>query len=161
MPQLKITTKRSSEIWKSPDGQRKIHEVIMKVDGQDELFKANTFSDSIAVEGFTGEVETYEREGKGGSQTFVKQVQKESGFKGKTAYTPKDEEAIKAMFAIKTAVSWFSGDADKDPGNILPLAQELFAMVDTVKNSDVISVEGTTVDLNEVFPLGDETIQDL
>lgn len=121
MPILKdITVTNVRQVWQSPDGQRTINEVTMDYEGKE--FKANTFSDNIAVEGWKGDVETYDKPGKQGSQTFVKQApKKDDGYGGQpstairpsgSSYVPKDEKAIQAMFAIKAAVALVAGSGD-------------------------------------------------
>lgn len=86
MPNMNVSTKASREVWKSPDGQRTITEVILDYNGQE--LKAKTYSNQIAVVGFSGEVETYEKQGKQGMETFVKQASKDGvaygGSKGST-----------------------------------------------------------------------------
>lgn len=78
MPQLEITTKAAKSVWKSPDGQREIFELVMEYDGKD--VNAKSYSKEIATEGWSGTVETYEKEGRNGLETFVKQPPKEGGF---------------------------------------------------------------------------------
>jgi hypothetical protein len=79
MPTITATTKSAKQVWASPDGQKKIFKIILSVDGAD--MEASTYSDAIAKEGWSGSVETYEKEGKYGTETFVKQPPKE-GFGG-------------------------------------------------------------------------------
>lgn len=81
MPILdKVTTKESRSVWRAPDGQREIFELVMEYQGN--LFGAKTYSKDISVVGWSGSVETYEKPGKMGAptQTFVKQPPKEDGF---------------------------------------------------------------------------------
>lgn len=78
MPQLEVKTTKSEVMWKSPDGQRVIFKVSLSSDAGD--VEAKTYSKDIAQEGWSGTVETYEKEGKFGSETFVKQPPKEGGF---------------------------------------------------------------------------------
>lgn len=75
MPQLTIQTKQAKQVWQSPDGQRTIFELLMESDGKE--FKAKTYSREIATENWSGTVETYEKPGRNGSETFVKQPPKE------------------------------------------------------------------------------------
>jgi hypothetical protein len=75
MPTLKVTTKAARSVWKSPDGQREIFEVLLDYNGQQ--VKGKTYSRDISVAGFTGDVESYEKEGKQGPETFFKQPAKE------------------------------------------------------------------------------------
>lgn len=170
MPKLEVRTVASKVIWTSPDGQRKIHELQMDYKGKP--VKANTFSDAIAVEGWSGEVETYEREGKGNApaQTFVKQPQKDgSGYPSnsvgertaKPAYKPKDEKAIQAMWSIGQAVQLVVATKPKDIlGTVEAHAQELFLMVDRVKA--VTEVQGaTTPEPDVVIDPDQTTIEDI
>lgn len=80
MPQLEVKTTKSEVMWKSPDGQRVIFKVSLSSDAGD--VEAKTYSKDIAQEGWSGTVETYEKEGKFGSETFVKQPPKEQGAYG-------------------------------------------------------------------------------
>lgn len=77
MPTMNLTTKASNQVWASPDGQRKIYELTMDYNGQP--VKAKTYSDAIATVGWSGEVESYEKAGRNGMETFVKQPPKEGG----------------------------------------------------------------------------------
>jgi hypothetical protein len=154
MPILQVTTKEAKQVWASPDGQRKIHEVILEWEGKS--VKAKSYSDAIATVGFTGEVETYEKDGRNGIESFVKQAPKEGGGYGstnsssgspgqtssKSSYQPKDEKGIKAMWAIGQAVQLYIaefGSAEKQPETIPVVqayAEDLFALVDRVKASE-------------------------
>lgn len=160
MPQITgVTTKAIKQVWQSPDGQRTINEVTM--DYQGKLFKANTFSNDIATIGWSGDVESYEKDGRNGSQTFVKQAPKEGGWSGgqastggqtsgKSSYTPKDEKAIQAMWAIGQSIAAHSGAADMDTADLSSVegyAKELFEMVDRVKTGEsTAEVAGTVTD---------------
>jgi hypothetical protein len=81
MPTLdKVSTVSSKSVWRSPDGQREIFEVML--DYQGNTFKGKTYSKDIATDGWSGTVETYEKEGRNGPETFVKQPAKENGYSG-------------------------------------------------------------------------------
>jgi hypothetical protein len=80
MPNMQATTKLSEKVWSSPDGQKTIYKVTLEADGQQ--VTAKTFSDAISQIGWSGQVETYEKEGRQGSETFVKQPPKEGGWQG-------------------------------------------------------------------------------
>lgn len=80
MPELNVKTKGSRSVWKSPDGQREIFELVLDYNGSD--VKAKTYSKDISVVGWSGTVESYEKEGRNGSETFVKQPAKEGGSYG-------------------------------------------------------------------------------
>lgn len=162
MPTLQLITKESRQVWMSPDGQRKIYELTM--DYQGKPVSAKTYSDAIATVGWSGLAESYEKTGRNGVETFVKQPAKE-GFSGsssgggKPAYQPKDEAAIKAMWAIDKAKDIVLGTMQEqmDEPHILATtevyARELFAMVDRVKLGEVETNEvvGTTADLPTSF----------
>lgn len=77
MPIISVTTKVATQVWASPDGQRKIYELQLDYAGQP--VKAKTYSDAIATVGWSGTVETYEKAGRNGVETFVKQPPKEGG----------------------------------------------------------------------------------
>lgn len=78
MPVLEnVITKISEQVWASPDGQRKIYK--LGLEWQDKPVEAKTYSDQIATIGWQGTVETYEKPGRNGSETFVKQPPKEGG----------------------------------------------------------------------------------
>jgi hypothetical protein len=76
MPILDVKTTLSEQVWTSPDGQRKIYKVTLEFEGKP--VQAKTYSDAIAQIGWEGTVETYEKEGRNGSETFVKQPPKEN-----------------------------------------------------------------------------------
>jgi hypothetical protein len=68
----------STQIWASPDGQRKIYELNIQLDtGQ--TVTAKSYSDRLTT-GFVGDIETYEKPGRNGVETFAKQAPKEGGF---------------------------------------------------------------------------------
>lgn len=151
MPILNIKTTSAKEVWKSPDGQRTIFELI--VDYKGSPLKAKTYSGAIATEGWEGAVESYEKEGRNGSETFVKQPPKEGGFQSgastssssgsKPAYVPKDEKAIQAMWAISQSIAY--NKADTKIEEIAETAKDLFLMVDVVKSASA----GDAVDVND------------
>lgn len=78
MPIFNAEVQNSQSVWKSPDGQREIFEVNLLVNGK--AVTAKTYSNDIAQAGFSGELESYEKPGKNGSQMFVRQAPKEGGF---------------------------------------------------------------------------------
>lgn len=75
MPNIQVKTKEANSIWKK--GDREIFEVVIETDGN--LAKVKSYSKAIAQAGFEGEVEAYEKEGRNGSETFVRQIPKEDG----------------------------------------------------------------------------------
>lgn len=88
MPTIQATTKDAKQVWASPDGQKKIFKVVLEVDGAD--MQASTYSEAVAKVGWSGEAETYEKPGKFGVETFVKQAKKE-GFGGGKSYGGKPQ----------------------------------------------------------------------
>src|SRR5258708_248794 len=83
MPSIKATTKESKKIWSG--GGRSIWEINLDVGGQ--TFKTKTYSEAIADVGFSGELESYEKEGKFGVETFVRQKPKEGGYSGSSTHS--------------------------------------------------------------------------
>lgn len=150
MAKLQVTTESAEKVWESPDGQRIIFRVTM--DWKGKRVVAKTYSRAIAKEGFSGEVETYEKEGKRGVEIFVKQPPKEGftggstsseGRKSGSGYQPKDEKAIQAMWAIDKAKDLTiaygkfkeTTPIDEVFSSIEAYAQGLFNMVDRVKET--------------------------
>lgn len=146
MPILQVTTDKADKVWSSPDGQRTIWKLTLLYG--DQPVAAKTYSQTIATKGFSGEVESYEKPGRDGSETFVRQAPKENPGHGSTGgssqrsgsgYTPKDEKAIQAMWAVGQAVQLYIGEfsGKAKPPEPLPMveayAEDLFAMVDRVK----------------------------
>lgn len=80
MPKLLAKTIKSEKTWSSPDGKMTIFAVTLETERGNAEVK--TFSKAISEIGFEGEVESYEKEGKYGVETFVKQPQKEGGYGG-------------------------------------------------------------------------------
>lgn len=83
MPQLQVTTKTAEKVWSSPDGQRVIQKLTLDYNGQE--VTAKTYSKAIAKPGWTGTVETYEKAGNNGVETFVKQPQSDANPYGGSA----------------------------------------------------------------------------
>ena len=136
---FEATTVKAEEVWRSPDGQRILYEVLMN-DENGEPVKFKTYSQTIATKDWTGTVESEERSGKRGPETFVKQPQKEGFSGGGRSFTPRDDTHIKAQWAIGQAIILEGSEAVthlKD-GLLETLAKELFAMVDRVKQTDTV-----------------------
>ena len=70
-----VKTESAEKVWSSPDGQKTIFKVVLDVNGT--KAEAKTYSGAVATVGFSGDVETYEKQGRNGTETFVKQPQKE------------------------------------------------------------------------------------
>ena len=79
MPKFTAKTVSSEKVWASPDGQKTIYKVMLEVGGKQA--EAKTYSDAISAVGWQGEAETYEKQGRNGTETFVKQPPKE-GYAG-------------------------------------------------------------------------------
>ena len=77
MPRFNVETTQSEQIWASPDGQRVIYKVTLTYNGKP--VSAKTYSKAISQVGWSGEVEMYEKVGKNGAESFVKQPPKEDG----------------------------------------------------------------------------------
>lgn len=152
MPKFNVKTTSSRSVWKSPDGQREIFEVVLDYEGQP--LSAKTYSKIISNIGWAGEVETTEKQGRLGVETFVKQPPKEGGYGGGygtsaattgaapaqtgTKYQPKDEAAIKAMWSIGQAVQMAKGTEHASSTNAVEdYAKLLFAMVDRIKVGEI------------------------
>lgn len=166
MPIFNAETKSANSVWKSPDGQREIFEVVLLVDGND--VKAKTYSNDISRVGFSGEIETYEKEGRNGSETFVKQAPKENaGYpqvrqggsqSGGGSYQPRDDGHIKAQWAIGQAVGVLAKDGEVNLELVEPLAYDFFDMVDRVKTH---TKDGATEHVDEVVEVtGNEMPED-
>lgn len=83
MPKLDVRVLDAKEVWSK--GDLTISEVTLDVGGK--TTKAKTYSKAIATPGWEGEVETYEKQGRNGAETFLKQPQKEGGFQKSTGST--------------------------------------------------------------------------
>jgi hypothetical protein len=125
-----VTVKEAKEIWRSPDGQRTISE--LKLDYQGNTITAKTYSKNLTL-GWSGNLESYEKPGRNGVETFVKQPPKEGGFP--SSGKGKDDAAIQAMWSITKAVEWLTSAQalDADITSIEPLAIDFYKMVDKVK----------------------------
>ena len=71
-------TTGSQLIWSTPDGSRTIYTVYMEIDGKPQVYK--TYSGAVAEAGFEGDIETYEKDGRQGKETFVRQVEERRWF---------------------------------------------------------------------------------
>lgn len=157
MPRFKVTTKSSNQIWTSPDGQRTIYEAVMDYNGQE--VKAKTYSRAISSEGFIGEVESYEKQGSKGTETFVKQAPREGSSYGGGSQS-RDDSHIKAQWAIGQAIilhNTMQTGTNIEMDFIETKARELFAMVDRVKDSNQVE---TISQQPETFELGDTITTD-
>lgn len=112
MAKLSVTTKSVKEVWRS--GDRAIFELAL--DYQGNLFKAKTYSNAIAKEGWSGEVETYEKQGRYGVETFVKQPQREGGYQGyqSRGKAPADPFSMYMSYAKDLAVAFVTLEGEVD-----------------------------------------------
>ena len=78
MPNLDVRVLDAKEVWSK--GDLTIHEVTLDVGGK--TTRAKTYSKVIATPGWEGTVETYEKQGRNGAETFLKQPQKENNYQG-------------------------------------------------------------------------------
>lgn len=164
MPELQMTTKTAKEVWRSPDGQRVLYQLGLEYQGKP--VTAKTYSREVATPGWSGVLQTREEQGKYGVETFVRQPPKENvpsstgqtaqGGTARSGYTPKDEKAIQAMWAIGQAVQvTIATYKGKDPsGTIEALAKELFVMVDRVK----VGAEPLPEEPDEIIPVTDDPV---
>lgn len=106
MPLLQATTKDAQQVWASPDGAKAIWQIALDINGT--IVKAKTYSKAISVPGWNGEVESYEKQGKFGSETFVKQPQREGGWQGggnKGSSKPNDPYTMYMSYAKDLAIA--------------------------------------------------------
>jgi hypothetical protein len=164
---MRLKTTSSRQVWVSSDAKIKIFELGMEYEGKP--VKAKTYSAAIAVPGWEGEAETYEKQSKNGLETFVRQPPKEDGQYGSHSstgtgktYTPKDEKAIQAMWAIDKAkdiaLAFKPEDIPKTLDSTEWLAQELFLMVDRVKAVTVDAINPAPQVPDVVHPVPDDPI---
>lgn len=133
MPTFETRTRNAEQVWASPDGQRVIYKVTL--DFQGETMEAKTYSKAIASPGFSGTVETYEKQGQRGAETFVKQPPKENspdGFSGSSSTSGSrsssgNDEAIARAVALKAAVELQAGKEDVTRANVIASAEYFLA----------------------------------
>lgn len=123
MPQVQVKTIEAEQVWQK--GDMTIWKVVFDYNGQ--KFQAKTYSKAISAPGWSGTVETYEKEGRNGSETFVKQPQKEGGFQprqggGAGSYqrsAPQDQFTMYMSYAKDIAVALMdkTGDIDQEKFN--------------------------------------------
>ncbi len=117
MPQLNAKTVNSKEIWSSPDRSKTIYEVTIEANGQ--KYVAKTYSNKISQVGWSGTVETYEKEGRNGHETFLKQPQQEGrnyqgqSYQGKNSQ-PRSEFTMYLSYAKDLAVALINGGKSLD-----------------------------------------------
>ena len=142
MTTVNIKTQSAESVWKSPDGKIEMFDISLETNGKNAT--AKTYSKKVATVGFEGEVETYKKPDRhGAQQTFLKLPVNENyqsnnrGYGKKPSYQPKDEKAIKAMWAIGQAVAIATAKNNAQAyDTIEEQAKDLFLMVDRVKGEE-------------------------
>lgn len=165
---MQIKTTHSQQIWQSPDGKRTIWEVTLRTDdGSD--YKLKTYSAVVARLGYSGEVRSYLNPR---GDRFVRQVPQAApagagtGASGSassdatgaaagsarstgSSWQPRDDNAIKAQWAIGQAINLASVKMDKE-AITLPVieqyARELYATVSRVKGDKVTAADEAEAD---------------
>lgn len=165
MPTLQVKTVSSKEIWKTPDGQKVIWEVQLDMNGT--VYTAKTYSKAISQIGWSGTVESYEKPGRNGSETFVKQPQKEQGYQGKSSQQPKNEFTMYLAYVKDIAVALINAGKSLDelPAIVERVALEGKHLFSLREGADTPLVSETPVDedkvdinaeMNKLFPEEDE-----
>ena len=153
MPQLK--TLDAESVYQKQGGGEKF--LITAVAG-DTKFKVHTWSPTIANVGFEGEVEKYRDKGGDDCVRLPKKEEWKTGGSNsgpKTSYS-RDDEAIKAQWAIGQAVAWCSAH-DLESAAIEPQAKEFFKMIDRVKGGEPAPETKPSVDTAREVG-GEETV---
>lgn len=169
MPTLQAKTVSAKEIWKSPDGQKTIWEVQIDVEGH--TYSAKTYSKAIAQIGWSGTVESYEKAGRNGSETFVKQKQQEQSYQGKSSQQPKNEFTMYLAYVKDIAVALINAGKSLDelPAIVEQVALEgkhLYSLREGAPDTNTASeptykpIDADEVDINaemnKLFPDKDE-----
>lgn len=131
---MQVKTINTEQIWQSPDGDRKIWEVTLRSDDGNE-YRLKTYSPKVSQIGFQGEVESYLNPR---GDRFVRQKAPAAAGASKGGYQ-RDDNAIKAQWAIGQAINLASVKMDKDKITmpvIEKYAKELFATVSRVKGEE-------------------------
>lgn len=119
MPQMNVKTISAENVWSTPDGSKTIYKLMLDYDGRQ--VSAKTYSNAIATVGWSGTVETYEKQGRQGAETFVKQPQKEwsggggyqksSGQSGGVSKAPHDNYTMFLSYVKDIAVALINSKA--------------------------------------------------
>lgn len=131
---MQVKTTNVEQIWQASDGSRTIWEVTLKDDGGNE-YRLKSYSPQISRLGFHGEVESYLA--KSGDR-FVRQ--KKTAATAKAAGYQRDDNAIRAQWAIGQAINLAVVKMDKEQITLPVIeeyAKELFATVSRVKGEKV------------------------
>lgn len=124
-----VKTINSDQVWRSPDGQKTIWQVILQAnDGN--TYSLKTYSPKISILGYEGDVESYVNTR---GDRFVRQALKEK--------QPVDsrDSSIRAQWAIGQAIALTSATMDKQKINMQVIekyAKDLFATVSRVKGEE-------------------------
>lgn len=147
---MKVKTTNTQQIWQSPDKTRTIWEVTLK-DEQGSEYRLKTYSPKIGQMGFEGDVKSYlNRYG----ERFVRQETPEkatpaSGGTGNRGGYQRDDDAIRAQWAIGQAINLASVKMDKDAITmpvIEKYAKELFVTVSRVKGESLTAEQEAEAD---------------
>lgn len=130
-----IKTLKSESVYKADHGGEKF---LIVAESGGVKFKVHTWSPTIAQVGFEGEVEKYTD--KGGDECVSlpkKDDWKSNKPKSGSSYS-RDDDAIKAQWAIGQAVAWISANK-LEAAAIEPQAKEFYKMIERVKGSKPVS----------------------
>lgn len=129
-----VETIRSEQVWQSPDGHKRIWQVVVRADERNTAYSLKTFSSKIAVIGFKGDVESYVNKR---GERFVRQT-----LRHKQSAEVNRDSNIRAQWAIGQAIALASATMDKQKISMPVIenyAKELFASVSRVKGEPVDS----------------------
>jgi hypothetical protein len=121
-------------------------------------FKVHTWSPTIANVGFEGEVEKYTDKGGDDCVRLPKKEEWQSDTKGKprgVSYS-RDDDAIKAQWAIGQAVAWCTAN-NLEAAAIEPQAKEFYKMIERVKGTQPVSGKDSIDQVRQVTG-GEEVI---
>lgn len=133
-----VHTIHTKQVWESNDSKRKIWQVTLQAE-DDKEYLLKTYSPHIGKMGFRGKVKSYENRF---GDRFAKQIANAGTTSNPNAVKPKshgyyrDDDAIKAQWAIGQAINLASVKMDKEAitmSVIEKYAVELFATVGRVK----------------------------
>ncbi|HEX7368272.1 MAG TPA: hypothetical protein VF261_01285 [Candidatus Saccharimonadales bacterium] len=142
---MQAKTTHSERIWQSPDGKRTIWEVQLRAEDSSD-YRLKTYSPAVAQLGFRGQVKSYlNRFG----ERFVRQdAEANRAAKASSGYS-RDDNAIKAQWAIGQAINLASVKMDKE-AITLPIieeyAKQLYATVTRVKGEEPSAAETAAVE---------------
>lgn len=134
-------------IWEKDD--RKLWSVSF-----DDSTTAKTWSKAISQVGWSGELESYTKQNnRGEDETFVKQPPKE-GFSGGFKGAPRDNDIIRAQWAIgqAVAVELVKNPEKMDMANVEAYANEFFDMAERVKQPTQ-QVQGAPPEVTNYLPI--------